>query len=122
MRHRGNDNMAYRGGYGGGRGGGQQDTSQNLMELENNRRIGLLGDQVAQLKAISLDIHDEVEAQTGLLENMDQQFGNTGDMLNKTMEKLAVMLKTGNKKHMLYLIAFVVGTFLIIWFMMKTRK
>jgi len=107
--------MAYRGGYGGGRGGGQQDTSQNLMELENNRRIGLLGDQVAQLKAISLDIHDEVEAQTGLLENMDQQFGNTGDMLNKTMEKLAVMLKTGNKKHMLYLIAFVVGTFLIIW-------
>lgn len=95
------------------------ETTMNLLEMDNNRRIGMLGDQVSALKQISIDIHGEVESQNALLDGMDSQFGSTADMLSGTMRKLDTMLKKGSKKHMLMLIGFVVFVFMIVYYGMR---
>ena len=118
MRFRGEQDMrsTYRAGGGVNN---SAETTMNLMEMENNRRIGMLGDQVSQLRQISIDINGEVESQNALLEGMDSQFGSTQDLLSNTMRKLDTMLKKGSKKHMLLLIGFVVFVFIVIYFGMS---
>ena len=57
------------------------DTNSNIMEQQNNERISELSEQVARLKGLTIDIGNEVREQNSLLDNMGDNFGNVGDLL-----------------------------------------
>lgn len=109
-----------RGGSGGGRGGmSSHDANSNIMEQQNNDRIGELSDQVARLKGLTIDIGNEVREQNSLLDNMGDSFGNVGDMLTGSLARMGVMLERGGAKHMCYLVGFVVFVMVFLYWLVR---
>lgn len=110
-------------GYGYGRPNRAEETSMTLMEMENNQKWDALAEQVQTLKAISMDIHQEVKSQNSMLDGMGKSFGNATDMFRSTINQMGVMMSGGGgSKHMYYLIAFVVFVFLLLYFLIAARK
>lgn len=55
------------------------------------------------------------------LANMQgKEFDNTDGLLGGTMKRLNVMMAQGGSKHMLYLIAFVVVVFVLLYFTIRS--
>jgi len=98
------------------------ETNITLMEMENNQRWAELGEQVDLLKELSKDINQEVKSQNSMLDEMGKTFGNTTELFKSTINKLGIMLTSGNSNHMYYLIVFVVFVFLLLYYMMNHRK
>jgi blocked-early-in-transport protein 1 len=97
------------------------ETQQSLLERENNAQLGELQSQIADLKALSIDIGDEVAEQNKLLDNMGTSFGSVENMLEETLKKIGIVLDTGGARHMCYLIVFIVFVFFALYFIMKFR-
>jgi len=97
------------------------EASKNLMEQENDRHWGELGEQVELLKSLSSDINAEVSNQNKFLDGMGDNFGSASTFFASTMNKLSVMTSTSSSKHMYYLAVFVVFVFLVIYFMMNKK-
>mmetsp|Transcript_32205 Transcript_32205/g.37845 ORF Transcript_32205/g.37845 Transcript_32205/m.37845 type:complete len:125 (+) Transcript_32205:115-489(+) len=91
------------------------ESNRRLVEEQNNQKTGALADSIEQLKFLSIDINNEVVDQNKMLGSMDGQMGSATAMLNDTLEKLGLMLNTGESKHMIYLIIFVVVSFVILY-------
>jgi len=92
-----------------------------MFEEENNRQTAMLGEQVGRLKELSIEINGEVNAQNEFLGNMQDTFGQAGSLMSGTMKKLQHMIDTGGSKHMCYLVAFIVGLFLFLYFFLSKR-
>ena len=110
------------GGRRGGGGGGYNDTNSNILEQQNNERINELSDQVARLKGLTISIGDEVREQNSLLDNMQDGFMNTGDLLRSSLSRIGTMLESGGTKHMLYMIGFCVLAMLFLWWLMSFKS
>lgn len=91
------------------------ESNRRLIEEQNNIKTGALADSIEQLKFISMDINNEVIDQNRTLGSMDGQMGSASALMNDTLEKLGNMLNSGESKHMLYLIIFVVTAFVILY-------
>jgi blocked-early-in-transport protein 1 len=65
------------------------------MEQQNDERISELSEQVAMLKGLTIDIGNEVKEQNGLLDQMQNGFSNTGDMLADSLRRIGTMLESG---------------------------
>jgi len=98
------------------------DTNRRLMEEQNNHKISDLEGQVARLKELTIDINAEVEGQNRLLGDMSGQMHGASDLLHQTLGKLGVMLNSGGTSHMIYLIGFIVFSFLVIYFIMTHKR
>ena len=116
------------GGYnraGGGdveRGGGRySDTNANILEQQNNERIFELGEQVARLKGLTIDIGNEVRDQNSLLDQMGDGFMNTRDLLQGSLRRIGTMLESGGSKHMCYMVGFVVFVVVFLYWMMTFK-
>jgi blocked-early-in-transport protein 1 len=110
-----NGSRAGGGGY--YRGGGDS----SILESENNRHISQLGDQVSLLKGLTLEIGNEVESQNTLLDQLGNSMFDTSGMLGSTLKRINDMMARGGSRHMCYLIAFIVFTFLAIWFILSRK-
>lgn len=108
------------GGYGGNN-LSASDMNANIMEQQNNERISELGDQVARLKGLTINIGAEVEEQNKLLDGMGQGFSSTGDLLSGSLKRIGTMLESGGAKHMMYMVAFVVFVMVALYWMMKHK-
>ncbi|KAG5179984.1 soluble NSF attachment protein receptor [Tribonema minus] len=124
--------MSYGGGFGqgGGYGGGEpynsnsaraRETARNMLEMENDRHISNLSEQVSMLKGLTIDIGNEVNSQNTLLDGMSNSMFDANGLLGGTMKKIGTMMKRGGSKHMCYLVAFIVLTFLVIWWLMGKK-
>mmetsp|Transcript_22980 Transcript_22980/g.32097 ORF Transcript_22980/g.32097 Transcript_22980/m.32097 type:complete len:158 (+) Transcript_22980:304-777(+) len=102
-------------------GRGARDTNTNIMEQQNNDRINELSDQVARLKGLTIDIGNEVREQNSLLENMENSFGNVGDLLAGSLRRIGTMLESGGAKHMCYMVAFVVFVMVFLYWVMSYK-
>ncbi|CAM9490277.1 unnamed protein product [Phaeothamnion confervicola] len=128
------------GGYSAGRGGGYggsvpgsrsggasasgriAETNRTMFEMENNRHINELSDQVSLLKELTIDIGNEVTSQNALLDGMgDSMYGASG-LLTGTLRKINGMMARGSSRHMCYLIAFIVFTFVSLWWIIGHAK
>uniref|UniRef100_A0A7S2NWZ0 t-SNARE coiled-coil homology domain-containing protein n=1 Tax=Leptocylindrus danicus TaxID=163516 RepID=A0A7S2NWZ0_9STRA len=98
------------------------ETNSNIMEQQNNERIADLSEQVARLKGLTIDIGNEVREQNSLLDNMGDNFGNVGDLLNGTMRRIGTLLDRGGAKHMFYLVGFVVAVMVFLYWVMKHKS
>ena len=83
---------------------------------QNEEQISALSTKIADLKRITIDIHQEVNSQNKLLEGMESQFDSTGGVLQGTMKKLGGLLEVKDSKHMCYLSVFIVFLFLLIYY------
>ncbi|KAL7551413.1 hypothetical protein ACHAWF_014620 [Thalassiosira exigua] len=105
------------GGLGGG--GSARDANSSILERQNDDRISELSDQVARLKGLTIDIGNEVREQNSLLDNMGDSFGNVGDMLTGSLARMGIMLERGGAKHMCYLVGFVVGVMVLLYWLVR---
>lgn len=115
-------------GYGGydvegGRGGGRsaRETNANIMEQQNNERILELGEHVARLKGLTIDIGNEVREQNSLLDGMSDGFQSTQDMLANSLVRIGTMLESGGAKHMCYMVSFVVFVMVFLYWLMTYK-
>ena len=95
------------------------EANAGIMESQNNDRISELSDQVARLKGLTLDIGNEVQEQNRLLDGMGDSFGNVGDMLAGSLQRMGIMLERGGAKHMCYLVAFVVFVMVFLYWLVR---
>ena len=108
-------------GYDPERGGlSSSDVNANIMEQQNNDRINDLSEQVARLKGLTIDIGNEVREQNSFLDQMGEGFSNTGDLLSGSLKKIGTMLDSAGAKHMCYMVAFTVATFVVLYMLMKS--
>lgn len=108
-------------GYDPERGGlSSADMNANIMEQQNNDRIDDLSEQVARLKGLTIDIGNEVREQNSLLDQMGEGFSHTGDLLSGSLKKIGTMLDSAGAKHMCYMVAFTVATFVVLYMLMKS--
>jgi blocked-early-in-transport protein 1 len=95
------------------------DVNAGIMEQQNNDRISELSEQVARLKGLTIDIGNEVREQNSLLDQMQDGFSSTGDLLAGSLKKIGTMLQSGGAKHMMYMVGFIVGVMVLLWVLMK---
>jgi blocked-early-in-transport protein 1 len=108
-----------RGGRSNNNGMSSHEANASIMEQQNNDRINELSDQVARLKGLTLDIGNEVQEQNNLLDGMGDNFGNVGEMLAGSLQRMGVMMERGGAKHMCYLVAFVVFVMVFLYWLVK---
>ena len=112
--------MNRRGGYDAERGAfSASDVNSGIMEQQNDERISELSEQVARLKGLTIDIGNEVREQNSLLDQMQDGFSSTGDMLAGSLRRIGTMLESGGAKHMMYMVGFIVGVMVLLWMLMK---
>eukprot|EP00903_Cladosiphon_okamuranus_P011059 g10440.t1 len=126
MRRRPDNGDEMHDGYGsrgGGSGGGFysaptdriRETNHNIMEMQNNAHIDDLSDQVSRLKHLTIDIGQEVRSQNDLISGMEGQMFDARGLLGGTLRRINTMMAQGGSRHMCYLVAFIVFTFMAIW-------
>lgn len=96
------------------------DVNAGIMEQQNNDRISELSEQVARLKGLTIDIGNEVREQNSLLDQMQDGFSSTGDLLAGSLRRIGTMLESGGAKHMMYMVGFIVGVMVLLWMLMKS--
>ena len=98
------------------------DTNANILEQQNNERMNELADHVALLKGLTIEIGNEVREQNSLLDNMNDGFTNTRDLLQNSLRRIGTMLEQGGTKHMCYMVLFCVGVMMLLWWLMSSSK
>jgi blocked early in transport 1 len=98
-----------------------EEGNRTMLEQENDAKWAELGDQVALLKGLSMEINAEVDSQNSLLDGMGDSFSGVTSMFTSTIGKMGDMLSKGSSWHMYYLIIFVVFVFFVIYFMIDSR-
>lgn len=96
-------------------------SSYSALEEENERLVSDLNPKVATLKHLSIEINSEIKEQNRMLSEMDDDFGKSGGLLEKTMGRLQKMAKAGHNCYILYLILFCMFVFFVLWLIIKTR-
>ncbi|CAM9363180.1 unnamed protein product [Pylaiella littoralis] len=117
-------------GQGGDSGGGYysaptdriRETNHNIMEMQNNAHIDDLSDQVSRLKHLTIDIGQEVRSQNDLISGMEGQMFDARGLLGGTLRRINTMMTQGGSRHMCYLVAFIVFTFMVIWYILKQGR
>jgi len=111
-----------RGGLQSRNGGASDEQTEEQLERENEDELELLRDKVAAIKAVAIDIQDEVKTHNKLLDRMGEQFTTASSSLKSTMTRMQTMMQHGGSKHMCLLALFVFGVFLGLYWLLKTKK
>lgn len=100
--------------------GSHQGTSE-MLETENDRLSDELKDKVSALKFLSIDIGQEVRDQNKFLNDMDNDFDSSGNILRSTMNRVVALGKAGHNRFIIYLLLFALFVFFICWLILKSR-
>jgi blocked-early-in-transport protein 1 len=97
------------------------DANQDIMESQNNERISQLSDQVSLLKNLTIDIGNEVSSQNNLLDDMGTGFGNTQDVMGRSMKRLGTMLNKTSSMHLCWMVGFIFFVMVFLWWSMTSK-
>lgn len=94
-------------------------STEEMLDQENQMRVGGLASKVSLLKEIALDMEDESKSSNRYLDSMTGDFGSSQGLLSGTMNRLNVMVGSGknNRKLMCYIILGIVGLFVIFYYL-----
>ena len=98
------------------------DMNAGIMEDQNNERISELSEQVARLKGLTIDIGNEVREQNSLLDQMQDGFSSTGDMLKGSLKRIGSMLDAGGPKAMMLMVGCIVFVIIVLYWLMKSSR
>lgn len=89
-----------------------EDEMERQAMDENERALLRLNEQLERVKAASLEIHGEAVAQNSLLDGMGEVFDRVQTGLEKTIDGIGTMMKTGTLRERLGLVA---AMFVAMW-------
>ncbi|CAK8681105.1 BET1 homolog isoform X2 [Clavelina lepadiformis] len=92
---------------------------QSVYEEENQKMEEELRHKVTALKAISINIGEEVRGQNKMLKDMDDDMSKVGGFLGSTMNKLKQISRGGYGKMYLYLALFTFAVFFVMYFLIR---
>jgi len=95
------------------------EQARMLLEEQNNRGIAALSEKVSYMKTLAGDIEAAIQEDHTLLDQTSSTFDRVTMMMKGTLGNVNKMLATGGSKHMCYLVAFIVGLFLTLYWIMK---
>jgi len=98
------------------RGPHQNAQTEEWMEELNNDGLEKIGSKVSTIKELSLGVRNEIKDSTDVLSQLESGMYLTGGMLKGSMGRLSDMTQSATKKHMLYLVLFIVGLFLALYY------
>eukprot|EP01138_Halocafeteria_seosinensis_P003149 gb/GECG01003221.1/.p1 GENE.gb/GECG01003221.1/~~gb/GECG01003221.1/.p1 ORF type:complete len:203 (+),score=23.15 gb/GECG01003221.1/:1-609(+) len=93
------------------------EETNRIFEEDNNRMLSDLENKVTQLKNVTTQVSSEVAEHNRLLDGMSDNMGQTEGMLGSTMRSLDGLLNSGAQSHMCILVMFVVGAFLLVYWL-----
>ncbi|XP_046986647.1 BET1 homolog [Schistocerca americana] len=93
----------------------------DILEEENEKMTALLRDKIHDLKAVTLEIGNEVKYQEKLLNHMADDFDRTGGFLKNTMNRVVRLGKGSHNHYILYLFIFSFSVFFTLWLVLKMR-
>ena len=87
------------------------------VEEDNSQLEGELKGKIGALKSLSIDIGNEVREQNRLLKDVDDGFDSASGLLNKSLNKVLQLAKSGSRYHLLYLFLFALFVFAVLWWL-----
>lgn len=64
----------------------------------------------------------QVRSQNDLISGMEGQMFDARGLLGGTLRRINTMMAQGGSRHMCYLVAFIVFTFMAIWYILKQSR
>ena len=86
-------------------------------EEQNNALLSSLAAKTSQLKHVTLDIYDNARAQD-TLDSTNEVFSNMSTSIRGSAGRLTRMAKSGDKVAVLKLSGIIIGTVLVLWFIL----
>ena len=99
---------------------GNSAIHESYLENENDSALAGLGSKVSELRELSIAIGKHVKDDNTLLNDLDGNFDGTGSLLSGTMKRLGNLTNSKDSRHMLYLAAFVIFVFLMVYKLSKS--
>ncbi|KAI1301091.1 hypothetical protein F5Y03DRAFT_362993 [Xylaria venustula] len=87
-------------------------------ERQNNARLEELSAKVSSLRGVTVDIYDNARAQD-VIDNTNDTFASMSTQLKGSAGRLSRMAASGNKVAILKLSGILVGTFLVLYYIIK---
>lgn len=95
--------------------------NNDVLEDENQRLTDELQGKIGALKALSIDIGDEVRYHDKLLRGIDDDMDRTGNSLTNTMSRVLRLGKMGHHKYMCYMALFALAVLVLLYLIIKFR-
>ncbi|KAI0101940.1 v-SNARE protein [Hypoxylon sp. EC38] len=87
-------------------------------ERQNNARLEELSAKVSSLRGVTVDIYDNARAQD-VIDHTSDTFSSMSTQLKGSAGRLGRMAASGNKVAILKLSAILIGTFLVIYYILR---
>lgn len=95
--------------------------SANAYEAYNDDEIDEVRSKVNVLKSLTLDMGEEIKSQNKLLSSMDNDFDSVWGRLSSSMTRVKKLASAGHNCLYLYLLAFALFVFFIIYIIIRFR-
>ena len=86
-------------------------------EEQNNALLSSLAAKTSQLKHVTLDIYDNARSQD-TLDSTNEVFSNMSTSIRGSAGRLTRMAKSGDKVAVFKLSGIIIGTVLVLWFVL----
>ncbi|EDO14766.1 hypothetical protein Kpol_312p4 [Vanderwaltozyma polyspora DSM 70294] len=94
------------------------DYSQSTLaqlESQSEENMGVMGEKIKALKALSMKMGDEIRGSNKNLDNLEDTFGNASAKLKNTFDSMMVMAKNSRISIKTWLIIFFIVILLFFW-------
>jgi len=96
--------------------------SREMLEYDNNERVGNLSQKVALLKNYAIDIDDETKRHNRFLDDVDDDFGSNFVFLKTTSNRLNRMIRSNRSPKFTCYLALGICVFLfLIYFIISSK-
>lgn len=90
--------------------------TEEWIEQSNDAQLVSIGSKISTVKELTLGIRKEVQRSTDELDRLESGLSLSGGLLKGSMNRLANVTQSATKKHMIYLVGFVVAVFLTAYY------
>jgi len=90
-----------------------------FMESENDMQISLIKDKVGALRDVAIQINGHIKEDNAMLDGLGSSFDSAGGLLGGTMKRLGALTNSTGNCTLVYLVAFVLFVFLLLWRLTK---
>ncbi|KAJ1924189.1 hypothetical protein IWQ60_005390 [Tieghemiomyces parasiticus] len=115
-----NNRNTLRGGHGGGASSSHGDS--RLLENQNDVRMDDLASKVSALRKVTIDIHDEVESQHGLLANTGQSMEGFGSRLRSTTRRFQTVMAQSTTRQSCYIVFGLVFALWLLFYVVRWNR